>query len=167
MRQHPVNKSLSRIDLENNEAIWRPDVTVATIVPNAQRFLLIEETVRDQLVLNQPAGHLELGESLQQAACRETLEETGWVVDLLALVGVYQWSNPKSDRHFLRFTFAAKAISHDPTHQLDAGILRALWLTRAEIEAQTPRLRSPFILKSLDDYLVGRLLPLSAVQSLL
>jgi 8-oxo-dGTP pyrophosphatase MutT (NUDIX family) len=80
------------------------------------------------------------------------LEETGWVVDLVALVGVYQWSSP-SGRHFVRFTFAAQALTHDPKRQLDEGIVQALWLTRAQMEAQTPKLRSPFILKSLDDYL--------------
>src|SRR5205823_14441653 len=131
--------------------IWRPDVTVACIVPQQGKFLLVEENVRGELVLNQPAGHLEPDESLLDAAVRETLEESGWSVDLTQLVGVYQWAN--GDGHFLRFTFAARTRSHDLTRQLDAGIVRALWLARDEIAAAQSRLRSPMVLRGVDDFL--------------
>ncbi len=94
---------------DTNDALWRPDVTVATIVPRAGKFLLVEEIVRDELVLNQPAGHLEPDESLHAAALRETLEETGWTVELTDLIGVYQWSSADAARQFLRFAFAATA----------------------------------------------------------
>jgi 8-oxo-dGTP pyrophosphatase MutT (NUDIX family) len=152
---------------ENFDAIWRPDVTVATIVPRDGRFLVVEETVRDELVLNQPAGHLEAGESLLDAAVRETLEETGWTVELTDLIGAYQWCAPDGQKQFLRFTFAATASSHDATRPLDAGIVRALWLTRDEIAAQRARLRSPMVLGNVDDWLAGVRFPLRAVQSLL
>jgi 8-oxo-dGTP pyrophosphatase MutT (NUDIX family) len=145
--------------------IWRPDVTVACIVPQREKFLLVEENVRGELVLNQPAGHLEPDESLAQAALRETLEETGWNVELTHLVGIYQWAN--GDGHFLRFTFAAQARSHDPERKLDAGIVRAVWLTRDEIVATQGRLRSPMVLRGMDDFLAGKRLPLDALTSLL
>jgi 8-oxo-dGTP pyrophosphatase MutT (NUDIX family) len=152
---------------EDTQAIWRPDVTVASVVPRGGKFLLVEEVVRGELVLNQPAGHLEPGESLPAAARRETLEETGWGVELTDLVGIYQWTNPGSDGHFLRFTFAAKALRHDPERQLDAGIVRTLWLTRDEIAAEHARLRSPMVLRCVDDWVGGRRMPLDALVSLL
>lgn len=152
---------------QGTQAIWRPDVTVASIVPRDGRFLLVEEVVRGELVLNQPAGHLEPDESLAAAARRETLEETGWDIELTDLVGVYQWTNSVSDIHFLRFTFAAKPIQHHPRRGLDASIVRALWLTRAEIAAAHARLRSPMVLRCVDDWLAGKRLPLDAVVSLL
>ena len=145
--------------------IWRPDVTVACIVPQRGKFLLVEENVRGELVLNQPAGHLEPDESLLDAAVRETLEETAWCVDLTHLVGVYQWAN--GDGHFLRFTFAAQARSHDPARELDAGIVRALWLARDEIAAAQPRLRSPMVLRGVDDFLADKRLPLDGLTCLL
>jgi len=141
--------------------IWRPDVTVACVVPQQGKFLLVEENVRGELVLNQPAGHLEPDESLPQAALRETLEETRWNVELTHLVGIYQWAN--GDGHFLRFTFAAQARSHDSGRELDAGIVRALWLTREEIAAAQTRLRSPMVLRGIDDFLAGKRLPLDAL----
>ena len=144
--------------------IWRPDVTVACIVPQQGKFLLVEENVRGELVLNQPAGHLEPDESLAQAALRETLEETGWSVELTHLVGIYQWAN--GDGHFLRFTFAAQARSHDPERRLDAGIVRALWLTREEIAAAGARLRSPMVLRGVDDFLAGKRLSLDDLHYL-
>jgi 8-oxo-dGTP pyrophosphatase MutT (NUDIX family) len=148
-----------------NDAIWRPDVTVACIVPQSGKFLLVEENVRGDLVLNQPAGHLEPDESLFDAARRETLEETGWSIELAHLVGVYQWAN--ADGSFLRFTFAATANSHDPTRALDNGIVRILWMTRDEIAASQSRLRSPMVLRGVDDFLAGKRLPLDALTSLL
>ena len=149
------------------QVIWRPDVTVASVVARDGRFLLVEEVVRGELVLNQPAGHLEPNESLIQAARRETLEETGWDVELTDLIGVYQWVNLDNDSHFLRFTFAAKLLRHDPQRDLDAGIVRALWLTRDEIAAERARLRSPMVLRCVDDWVAGKRLSLDAVVSLL
>ncbi|MEO5624741.1 MAG: NUDIX hydrolase [Dokdonella sp.] len=145
--------------------IWRPHVTVATVVPRDDRFLLVEEEIRGSIVLNQPAGHLDPDESLQAAAIRETLEETGWTVALTCLLGVQQWQSP-SGRQFVRFTFAADAVAHDATRPLDTGILRAIWMTRDEMAAAAARLRSPMVLASVDDWVAGRRLPLDAIRYL-
>jgi 8-oxo-dGTP pyrophosphatase MutT (NUDIX family) len=149
----------------SNDAVWRPDVTVACVIPQDGRFLLVEENVRGELVLNQPAGHLEPHESLLDAATRETLEETAWSVELTHLVGVYQWASP--DGHFLRFTFAGVALSHDARRELDDGIVRALWMSRDELAASQHRLRSPMVLRGVDDYIAGKRVPLDVVTSLL
>jgi 8-oxo-dGTP pyrophosphatase MutT (NUDIX family) len=153
--------------VSEDDEIWRPHVTVATIVADGGRFLLVEEEVRGRVLFNQPAGHLDPGESLAQAAVRETLEETGWDVHLTALVVVQQWVNPLYGRHFVRFTFAAEPVRHHPERPLDAGILRPHWLRRAEVEALGERLRSPMILSSIDAWLGGQRLPLQALDSLL
>jgi ADP-ribose pyrophosphatase YjhB (NUDIX family) len=150
--------------LAADDAIWRPHVTVATVVPRDGRFLLVEEDVRGRIVLNQPAGHLDPDESLQAAAVRETLEETGWDVALDCLLCVQQWRNPDSARHFVRFTFAAVPVRHHPARALDEGILRTLWLDREEIAAQAARLRSPMVLASIDDWIAGRRIPLEAIH---
>jgi 8-oxo-dGTP pyrophosphatase MutT (NUDIX family) len=147
------------------DSIWRPDVTVATIVPRDGRFLLVEEIVHGECVLNQPAGHLEANESLQEAACRETLEETGWTVELDGLVAIYQWSNG-ADAHFVRFTFAARPVTHDAARALDDGIIRTCWLARDEIATRQRQLRSPMVLRGVDDYLAGRRFPLDAVVAI-
>lgn len=153
-------------EAEDNR-VWRPRVTVATIVPKDDRYLLVEEEIRGRLLLNQPAGHLEPGESLADAARRETREETRWDVELDCLVGIHQWVNPELDRHFLRFTFAAHPVCHHPQRTLDRGIQAAIWMSRAEIEAATPRLRSPLILASIDAWLGGSRLPLSLLHHLM
>ncbi|HZP67830.1 MAG TPA: NUDIX hydrolase [Rudaea sp.] len=151
----------TRIDTRD-QALWSPDVTVATVVARDGRFLLVEERVDGELVLNQPAGHLEPDESLAEAARRESLEETGWDVEPTGLIGVYQWTSPRG-RDFLRFAFAADAVRHHASRRLDQGIERTLWLTREEIAAAAPRLRSPMVLRCVDDWLAGRRLPLAAL----
>ncbi len=150
--------------MSGNNLIWCPHVTVATVVPRDGRFLLVEETVRGQLVLNQPAGHLDPDETLQDAAVRETLEETGWDVSLTGLLGVQQWTSISSGDQFIRFTFAAQPLVHHTERELDVGIVRALWLSRDEIVASTERLRSPMVLASVDDFLGGARLPLDAIR---
>ncbi|HJU38908.1 MAG TPA: NUDIX hydrolase, partial [Tahibacter sp.] len=147
----------------DDEAVWRPHVTVATIVTDGGRFLLVEEDIRGRRLVNQPAGHLEPGESLIDAARRETLEETGWDVRLDHLVAVQQWVHPQFDRHFVRFTFAATPLVHHADRPLDDGICNVLWLTRGEIAAASDRLRSPLILSSIDAWLGGQRLPLAAL----
>lgn len=146
--------------------VWRPHVTVATIVPQDGRFLLVEENVHGRLVINQPAGHLEPGETLAEAAVRETLEETGWDVEIESLLGIQQWTSSASGSHFVRFTFSARALHHDPQRALDEGIVRALWLGRDEIAQAHERLRSPLVLHSVDDWICGRRLPLDTIRSL-
>ncbi|CAN5137530.1 NUDIX hydrolase [soil metagenome] len=148
---------------------WQPDVTVACVVVRDGRLLMVEEQVRGQLVINQPAGHLEPDESLVDAARRETLEETGWTVGLTAFIGAYQWKAPDTadngpGRHYLRMAFAAEPLEHDPMRSLDEGIVRALWLTPAELAADSARHRSPLVWRVVEDFLAGRRHPLDAMQ---
>ncbi|KRE87252.1 NUDIX hydrolase [Rhodanobacter sp. Soil772] len=146
--------------------IWRPHVTVACVVADGERYLMVEEEVNGRLAYNQPAGHLDDGESLTAAALRETLEETGWTVELQHLIGVHQWRSTEHGDAVIRFSFAARALSHDPDRPLDTDIRRALWLTRAEIAALGDRLRSPMILQSIDLWLGGQRLPLETLSRL-
>lgn len=145
---------------------FHPDVTVAAIVVREGRMLIVEEHVRGRLVLNQPAGHLEDGESLVAAVARETWEETGWRVTPTAFVGSYLWRNPEDGHHFLRFAFVARAGEHDPDRELDEGIVRALWMSPSELRAAADRLRSPLVLAAAEDYLAGCRLPLSSVREI-
>lgn len=145
------------------EPRWTPHATVATVVVRDGRLLLVEEAIDGRQVLNQPAGHLEPDESLAAAAVRETLEETGWTVRLSAFIGTYQWTAPDGTP-FLRFAYAAEALSHDPARRLDTGILRALWLTPAELKADPTRLRSPLVWQVVADYLAGQRHPLALVK---
>ena len=145
---------------------WQPDVTVATVVVRDGRLLLVEETVAGERVINQPAGHLEPDETLLEAARRETLEETGWDVTLTAFIGAYQWKAPADGRHFLRMAFAAEPLRHHPERPLDDGIVQALWLTPAELQAQSDRHRSPLVWQVVQDFLAGRRSPLSTLQQI-
>ena len=145
---------------------WQPDVTVACVVVRDGRLLLVEEHCHGAVVLNQPAGPLEPDESLEHAACREALEETGWQVRLTAFIGAYQWKAPATGRHYLRFAFTAEPVSHDPTRALDQGIVRALWMTPQELLEAQPRHRSPLVWQAVADYLGGRRHPLALVRQL-
>jgi ADP-ribose pyrophosphatase YjhB (NUDIX family) len=144
----------------------RPAVTVATLVVRDDRFLLVEEETRDGLCLNQPAGHVEGGETLAAAAVRETLEESAWHVEPDSLVGVYTWRSPGSGVTYLRIAFAARALWHDSTRMLDEGIVRAVWMTADEIAACAHRHRSPLVQRCVDDHVAGRRLPLSWLTEL-
>lgn len=143
-----------------------PEVTVAAVVEREGRFLMVEELISGRLVLNQPAGHLEDRESLIEAAIRETREETAWRFHPEALVGIYLWRNPDNERTFLRFAFCGTVDQHDSAQPLDTGIQRALWLSRNQLLAQSGRLRSPLVLRCLDDYTLGRRRPLDTVAML-
>lgn len=134
---------------------WQPHITVATIVERDGRFLMVEELKHGKLVLNQPAGHLEPDETLQQAAIRETLEETGWDVELLALTGIYLYTAPSNGVTYQRVCFAAKAVRHHPERALDSEITGALWMTRDELIAERERWRSPMLVRCIDDCLAG------------
>lgn len=139
---------------------WLPRLTVATIIERDGRFLLVEEYADgDDLVYNQPAGHLDEHETLAAGAIRETLEETAWEVDVSAVVGVYYWTHPRGDT-YMRACFAGTALHHHPEQPLDHGIQRAVWLTREEISLLGSRLRSPMVLRCIDDYLAGKRYPL-------
>jgi 8-oxo-dGTP pyrophosphatase MutT (NUDIX family) len=151
---------------------WQPDVTVATVVVDEGRVLIVEEQVAGRLVLNQPAGHLEPDEPLVEAAVRETREETGWDVEATAFVGAYQWKAPSisgggAERQYVRFAFLARPLAFDPARPLDTGIVRALWMTPAELAQQAPRHRSPLVARVVRDALAGQRHPLHLVRSLM
>lgn len=139
---------------------WKPNVTVAAVIERDGRFLMVEEETQSGLRLNQPAGHLDAGESLLEAVVREAREETAHVFVPQALVGIYQWRLMPQDVSYLRFTFAGSAGDEIAEQALDAGIVRALWMTEAELRASAPRHRSPLVLRSLDDWVAGKRFPL-------
>jgi 8-oxo-dGTP pyrophosphatase MutT (NUDIX family) len=145
---------------------WKPEVTVAAVVMRDGRFLMVEERIGNRLQLNQPAGHLEDRETLVAAVIRETREETAWRFEPVALVGTYLWRNPANQRTFLRFTFCGDVTDHQPRQPLDHGIIRALWLSQAELLAQGTRLRSPLVLRCIEDFLLGKRQPLDSVACL-
>jgi 8-oxo-dGTP pyrophosphatase MutT (NUDIX family) len=146
--------------------VGTPDVTVAAVIEDAGRFLLVEERVNRRLLFNQPAGHVERGETLLAAVTREAREETAWHFEPRSLLGVYLWRNPASGRSILRFAFTGPVRDHDAAQRLDRGIVRTHWLTPAELHGLQSRLRSPLVLRCVHDYLAGRRHSLAAVAEL-
>jgi len=144
--------------------VWKPDVTVAAIIERDGRYLLVEERIRGRLVLNQPAGHLEDGESLLQAVVRETLEETAWRFSPQSLIGIYLWRSIRGHTT-LRFAFAGSVHDFDPQRKLDPPVQATHWLTREEILERSARLRTVLVTRCIDDYLAGKRLPLEAVPN--
>ncbi len=142
---------------------WAPHVTVATIVERDNRFLMVYEDADGQKVYNQPAGHLDPNETLQQAALRETLEETGWTVQLTGVVGVNLYTAPSNGITYCRTTFIAEPVCHDSARALDVGIIEAVWLTYEELVARKDQLRSPMTLQIIDEYRAGRRFPLQVI----
>jgi 8-oxo-dGTP pyrophosphatase MutT (NUDIX family) len=133
-----------------------PDVTVAAVTETAGRFLVVEERINRRLVLNQPAGHVERGETLFAAVVREVREETAWRFEPKALLGVYLWRNPATGRRTLRFAFTGAVADHDAGQKLDRGIVATHWLSQLDLEQRQARLRSPLVLRCVHDYLAGQ-----------
>lgn len=146
--------------------VRKPEVTVAAVTENDGHFLVVEERINRRLVFNQPAGHVEPGESLLNAVVRETREETAWRFQPDALIGVYLWRNPSSGRSTMRFAFGGTVLEHDAAQPLDRGIVRTHWLTRTDLQQREAHLRSPLVLRCVEDYLLGRRQPLDAVAAL-
>ena len=149
------------------DMIWKPDVTVAAVVERDDQYLVVEERASGRIVFNQPAGHLEDGESFEDAVARETLEETGWTFRPDAITGIYLWRGAQSNRTFLRVAFCGSAELHDPGRVLDRGIVRVRWLTREQLAATGPRLRSPMVLRCIDDHRSGVRYPLALIRTLI
>ncbi len=147
-----------------SERIWKPNVTVAALMEEGGRFLLVEEETSAGLMLNQPAGHLEEGESLVDACAREAMEETAHPFTPRQLVGVYQWRRPDGEVTYLRFAFAGDSGERIAGRVLDEGIVRAIWMTPEEIRATSARHRSPLVCACVEDWLAGVRIPLSVVR---
>jgi len=149
--------------VSSKNIIWKPNVTVAAIVERDGRFLLVEEHTERGRLFNQPAGHLDPGESLIRAVARETLEETACNFEPTGLLGVYQYHSSTDDVTYIRFAFTGKITGPEAGRALDAGIIRAVWLTPQEIRRETARHRSPLVMRCIDDYLAGRRYPLGVL----
>ena len=132
------------------------DLTVAAIVENEDRFLLVEEYASNRRVLSQPGGHIEAGESPEQAVERETLEETGCDVVCGDLVGVYLWIQPQSRQQFLRIVYTAEFLGCDDHRPLDTGIIARRWMSLDDIERSQSTLRSPAVLRCVKDHVSGK-----------
>lgn len=146
----------------------KPHITLACVVHCQGKFLLVEEFEYGKMTLNQPAGHLEMNESLIEGAKRELFEETGIKAEMQALLGVYQWHAPRSGIDYLRFIFIVELEQCLPTQPQDPDITRALWLTLDELHAyiQQPNqcARNPLVLEAIEDYLSGKCYPLEILQ---
>jgi 8-oxo-dGTP pyrophosphatase MutT (NUDIX family) len=145
---------------------WKPHVTVAAIVEQNGKFLLVEEETNRGNRFNQPAGHLEDGESIIAAAKRETLEESAYAFTPDAIVGIYQWKHPLNDITYLRFAFSGQLGAHYPQQALDEGIVRAVWMTLEEIKEKAALMRSPQVISCIEDYLNGQRFPLNVITHL-
>ena len=133
-----------------------PDITVAAIAETDGRFLLVEERINRRLVFNQPAGHVEQGETLLAAVVREVREESAWRFHPQALLGAYLWRRPGTGHLFLRFAFTGLVSDRDAAQRLDRGIVATHWLTCNDLEQRRSRLRSPLVLRCVRDYLAGQ-----------
>ena len=151
------------------QARWKPNVTVAAVIERDGRFLLVEEETADGLMLNNPAGHLDPGESPEQGCAREVLEETAHAFRPTALLGIYlaraQREATGEDTTYLRMAFRGELGPRDPARKLDTGIVRTLWLKPEEVRASLARHRSPLLLRCIDDYLAGAAHPLSLIHT--
>ena len=140
--------------------VWKPRVTVAVVAERQRRFLMVEENVQGVVRFNQPAGHLEDKESLLDAVIRECLEETAWHFQPEALLGIYRWRNNRNGDTYLRVAFCGRCRSVHKHRSLDADIVAAHWLRLDEIQSLSDQLRSPLVLRSIDDYVHGKRYPL-------
>ena len=136
--------------------MYPTDLTVAAVVDLDGRFLLVEEQAMGRKVLGQPGGHIESGESPEDAVVRETLEETGCDIECGELIGVYLWIHPQTRQQFLRIVYEAKYVSCDEDRQLDEGIIARRWATLAELESRQAMLRSPAVLRCVRDFVSGK-----------
>jgi 8-oxo-dGTP pyrophosphatase MutT (NUDIX family) len=146
-------------------SVWKPSVTVAAVIERQGKFLLVQERIDGKLVLNQPAGHLDPGESLIAACRREVLEETAHRFEPTALVGIYRWRHAAKDVTFLRFCFRGEVAEADPSRKLDQEIVALHWLSPHELQTRKAEHRSPLVQKCVDDFLTARHYPLEVLSA--
>ena len=150
----------------NKKSQWKPNATVAAIIEQNGKFLLVEEETDRGNRYNQPAGHLEDGETLLQAVIRETMEESAYEFKPETLLGVYHWKHDHNDTTYLRFAFIGKVGMHYPMQALDTGIVQAVWMSIDEIRDKAGLMRSEQVLSSIEDYLAGKSYPLEVITNL-
>ncbi|MDC0662032.1 NUDIX hydrolase [Marinobacter sp. SS21] len=142
---------------------WTPHATVAVVVQDdQQRYLLVEERSQGRIVLNQPAGHIEEDEAILDAAIRESLEETGWQVEVQHFLGLYTYKAPANGVTYYRLCFSARAVKKLTDH-LDTDIIATHWLSLEELRARQEQLRSPLVLRCIEDFRNGRRYPLDVI----
>ena len=151
------------VTVNTRDTVWKPHVTVAALCQRDQRFLLVRERIDGRIVLNQPAGHLEAGESLEQAVIREMREETAYDFQPSGLVGIYRFVIPDTDRTYLRFVFTGE-LGQRHEQPLDEGIIAADWLSLDEIESASGQLRTPMVRQCILDYLAKPPYPLQILS---
>ena len=142
-----------------------PHITVAVVLKRQDKFLFVRERIEGRTVYNQPAGHLEKNETLIEAAKRETLEETGWEIQVTGFLGVYQYVSKSSGICYIRHSFVGKALNHLDEHTLDEGIIDACWLSIDEAELLSNKMRSPLVLQNLRDFIEKDHYPLSVISN--
>ena len=162
-RHSPTEVPCALNETESGMNSFTPHITVATLVEQDGRFLVVREHAEGREVINQPAGHVEAGEQLVQAAFRETLEETAWQVRVTALLGCYIYQPRPRAGVFHRYCFIAEPVRHDSAQRLDRGIIEAVWLDAEALRARHAEHRSPLVMRCVDDYLSGRRLPLDTI----
>jgi 8-oxo-dGTP pyrophosphatase MutT (NUDIX family) len=145
---------------------WKPDITVSAVIVREGRFLIVEERIKGRHVFNQPAGHVEIDESPLTAVVRETLEETAWQFTPEHIVGVYVWRKPGSSLDTLRIVYCGQLGAHDPTRAYDHPIVATHWLSRDELCQRSAQLRTPLVLRCIDDFNSGQRLPLYTLSDL-
>ncbi len=143
------------------------DLTVSAVVERDGRFLIVEERSSGVVVMNHPGGHIESGESPEQAVVREALEETGCKITVGEMLGIYLWIHPQTRQQYLRIAYVGNYVSHDESRVLDDGVYAIHWLTPADIRQRMQRLRSPMVMRCVEDYLAGRRQPDSFLASLM
>ncbi len=146
--------------------IWTPHLTVAAVIEEAGKFLLVEEHSEGKVVLNQPAGHVEEDETILQAVVRETLEESGRHFQPEAISGVYRWRSPDNGITYLRLAFCGTHGERDPNLELDTDIITTHWLSLDELQTRAEQLRSPLVMRCFEDYLAGQRYPLTLIEEL-
>ncbi len=146
--------------------IWTPHLTVAAVIEEEGKFLLVEERSEGKIVLNQPAGHVEEEETIIQAVIRETLEESGRRFQPEAISGIYRWRSPDNGVTYLRLTFCGAHGERDRDLALDTDIITTHWLSLDELHQRSAQLRSPLVMRCFDDYLAGQRYPLELVEEI-
>lgn len=139
-------------------------LTVAALVPGEQGFLLVKEEDDGRIVINQPAGHVEPGESILEAVKRETFEETGWQVEPRSLLGISIYTSPHNQVTYYRMAFLCDALEQDRQAVLDSDIIETLWLSETELRTRHSEMRSPMVITTLDDYCAGKRYPLEIIS---